>query len=541
MIKRYSLYIGSVILLTLASCARVSSPTGGDEDEIPPTLIRSVPEPNQLNYHGDVIMLQFDEMVQTNQIESNLIITPKIEGSFRTKVNKTTVTLTFQEPLKDSTTYSLNFGNTIQDITNRNVPPNLSLSFSTGDYLDSLRITGSIVDLYSQDPIEDVLVTLYSDEDTTNILNGSASYYTKTDTAGLFTFNNLPSKNFRIYAVDDENGNSKADSDGEAYGFYPDTLKLNSNINNVNFSIQKLNTKDLRLISGRHFATYYELTFNKAVDSFTLVNPATAVYNQIAPDKIRFYQTTEAIGDTTQMIFEATDSLSVTLLDTANYYFSESEIEPKALSTEIFPKTSSLKPNQQIRLRFDKPIKDFLPDSAFYYIDSTNIVSLKNTAFAWNYNRTEITWPINITDYITEPQQTLKLQLRPQTFISYDLDTTKLIEKPFTIANKDEAAIIRGSVTSTSDNIIVQLLNASSLNVISETTNKQFVFDYLPAGKYMVRVIEDLNQNGKWDIGNILTNTPPEPVTFYFDTYYKTSEIEVRKFWERDKIDILLR
>ncbi|RKQ50738.1 Ig-like domain-containing protein [Roseivirga pacifica] len=541
MIKRYSLYIGSVILLTLASCARVSSPTGGDEDEIPPTLIRSVPEPNQLNYHGDVIMLEFDEMVQTNQIESNLIITPKIEGSFRTKVNKTTVTLTFQEPLKDSTTYSLNFGNTIQDITNRNVPPNLSLSFSTGDYLDSLRITGSIVDLYSQDPIEDVLVTLYSDEDTTNILNGSASYYTKTDTAGLFTFNNLPSKNFRIYAVEDENGNSKADSDGEAYGFYPDTLKLNSNINNVNFSIQKLNTKDLRLISGRHFATYYELTFNKAVDSFKLVNPATAVYNQITPDKIRFYQTTEAIGDTTQMIFEATDSLSVTLLDTANYYFSESEIEPKALSTEIFPKTSSLKPNQEIRLRFDKPIKDFLPDSAFYYIDSTNIVSLKNTAFAWNYNRTEITWPINITDYITEPQQTLKLQLRPQTFISYDLDTTKLIEKPFTIANKDEAAIIRGSVTSTSDNIIVQLLNASNLNVISETTNKQFVFDYLPAGKYMVRVIEDLNQNGKWDIGNILTNTPPEPVTFYFDTYYKTSEIEVRKFWERDKIDILLR
>ena len=541
MIKRYSLYIGSVILLTLASCARVSSPTGGDEDEIPPTLIRSVPEPNQLNYHGDVIMLEFDEMVQTNQIESNLIITPKIEGSFRTKVNKTTVTLTFQEPLKDSTTYSLNFGNTIQDITNRNVPPNLSLSFSTGDYLDSLRITGSIVDLYSQDPIEDVLVTLYSDEDTTNILNGSASYYTKTDTAGLFTFNNLPSKNFRIYAVDDENGNSKADSDGEAYGFYPDTLKLNSNINNVNFSIQKLNTKDLRLISGRHFATYYELTFNKAVDSFKLVNPTTAVYNQIAPDKIRFYQTTEAIGDTTQMIFEATDSLSVTLLDTANYYFSESEIEPKALSTEIFPKTSSLKPNQEIRLRFDKPIKDFLPDSAFYYIDSTNIVSLKNTAFTWNYNRTEITWPINITDYITEPQQTLKLQLRPQTFISYDLDTTKLIEKPFTITNKDEAAIIRGSVTSTSDNIIVQLLNASSLNVISETTNKQFVFDYLPAGKYMVRVIEDLNQNGKWDIGNILTNTPPEPVTFYFDTYYKTSEIEVRKFWERDKIDILLR
>lgn len=541
MIKRYSLYIGSVILLTLASCARVSSPTGGDEDEIPPTLIRSVPEPNQLNYHGDVIMLEFDEMVQTNQIESNLIITPKIEGSFRTKVNKTTVTLTFQQPLKDSTTYSLNFGNTIQDITNRNVPPNLSLSFSTGDYLDSLRITGSIVDLYSQDPIEDVLVTLYSDEDTTNILNGSASYYTKTDTAGLFTFNNLPSKNFRIYAVDDENGNSKADSDGEAYGFYPDTLKLNSNINNVNFSIQKLNTKDLRLISGRHFATYYELTFNKAVDSFNLVNPATAVYNQIAPDKIRFYQTTEAIGDTTQMIFEATDSLRVTLLDTANYYFSESEIEPKALSTEIFPKTSSLKPNQEIRLRFDKPIKDFLPDSAFYYIDSTNIVSLKNTAFAWNYNRTEITWPINITDYITEPQQTLKLQLRPQTFISYDLDTTKLIEKPFTIANKDEAAIIRGSVTSTSDNIIVQLLNASNLNVISETTNKQFVFDYLPAGKYMVRVIEDLNQNGKWDIGNILTNTPPEPVTFYFDTYYKTSEIEVRKFWERDKIDILLR
>ena len=541
MIKTRILFLGIVLSLIIYSCARVSSPAGGPEDETPPTLVRSVPEPNQLNYQGETILLVFDEMVQTNQIETNLIITPKIESSFRTKVNRNTVQLTFLEPLRDSTTYSLNFGNTIQDITNRNVPPNLNLSFSTGDFLDSLTISGTIVDLYSQEPLEDILVTLYSEDDTTNILNGSASYYTKTDTSGYYKFNNLPSKQFRVYAVDDENGNSKADSDGETYGFYTDTLNLTSNIENIDFSIQQLNTKELRLISGRHFATYYELNFNKAVDTFKLISPQEAVYNQIAHDKIRFYRTNEAIGDTTQMIFEATDSLHVTLRDTANYYFSDSEIEPKALGVQVLPKSNNLKPSETIEINFDKPIKDFQPDSIFYYIDSTNIVSLKNEAFEWNANQTKISWNLRIQDYITEPDQTLRLQLKPMTFISYDQDTSQLVERPFTIANKDEAAIIRGTVTASTDNVIVQLLNSNSLEIIAETTDKKFVFDYLPAGKYFVRAIQDLNNNGKWDIGNILTNTPPEPVKFYFDAYYNTSEIEVRKFWERDKIDIFFR
>ena len=182
MINKYlqNILLLSVIILVLnISCARVSSPSGGEKDSIPPKLIHSVPRNEQLNFKDQIIYLEFDELVAPNQIESNLIITPRPEGSFRTRNNRNKIQLEFSEPFADSTTYTLSFGNSIQDLTERNIPSSLTLSFSTGDYLDSLNITGQIRNLYDQVPEEGVLVSLYKASDSLTILNGSASYYTK--------------------------------------------------------------------------------------------------------------------------------------------------------------------------------------------------------------------------------------------------------------------------------------------------------------------------------------------------------------------------
>ncbi len=523
------------------SCARISTPGGGDKDSIPPTLINSVPQDGQLNFKDQTIYLEFDELVTTNQIESNLIITPKPDGSFRTRNSRNRIQLEFSEPFADSTTYTFSFSNSIEDLTERNIPPGLTLSFSTGDYLDSLTITGQIRNLYDQVPEEGVLVSLYEAADSLTILNGSASYYTKTDTSGIYTFKNLPPNQYRVYAVIDKNNNSKADSDGEFYGFYTDTLNLIEDIADVNFTVQKLSTKELKLLKGRHFGRYYELSFNKSITEFETLSAGEYIYQQTKKDIVRFYRTNELFNDTTELIFSVTDSIGSVLVDTANYYFVDSEIEPDQFTNSLNPKKSLFKPQEEIILNFNKPTTLVNLDSIQVFVDSLNVFPLPSEGIIANTHGTEYRIPFTVKDYIRRPDQKVKLEFKPATFISIDSDTSAYIQKTVQIATEEETALISGTVNTSANNVIVQLLKSSNLEIVEESYSKNFQFSYLEAGSYMIRAINDLNSNGQWDIGNILTNEAPEPTAFYYDREYDTQLIEVRKNWERSQINIVLR
>ena len=137
-------FIILALISFIVGCANISTPQGGPEDETPPVLLSSVPEQGQTNYQGQSIFLTFDEWVNTKNIETDIIITPRVTGSFKTRVKKNTVELSFFEPFRENTTYSVGFGSTIQDITNNNPAQNLNLSFSTGAYIDSLTISGNV-------------------------------------------------------------------------------------------------------------------------------------------------------------------------------------------------------------------------------------------------------------------------------------------------------------------------------------------------------------------------------------------------------------
>ncbi|NVK84309.1 MAG: DUF2141 domain-containing protein, partial [Cytophagia bacterium] len=137
-----------------------------------------------------------------------------------------------------------------------------------------------------------------------------------------------------------------------------------------------------------------------------------------------------------------------------------------------------------------------------------------------------------ISEYVSRQKPTLSIITAEGAFIAADQDSSEQFEKKFNFTEAEETAVIVGNISTTAPNIIVQLISASSKKVIKETTERQFRFSYLPAGRYMVRVINDTNHNGKLDIGNILTREVPEDVHYYFDTYYKTKVIEVRKNWE---------
>ena len=540
MIIKYLTYF--ILLLFIAtSCARISSPTGGPEDEEPPALISSVPENGQTNYKGETVLLVFDEIVSTNQIESDLIITPRPGGTFRTRNNRNSVQLTFTEPFADSTTYTFSFAQTIQDVTARNPAENLTLSFSTGDYLDSLSISGQILNLYDQLPAEAITLSLFNANDSVNILNGNAQYYTRTDSSGRYEFKNLPPNQYRVYAFDDKNDNNKADSEGESYGFYPDTIDLQTNASNIDFTIQKLSTKDLRLSSSGQFGKYYELKFNKDITAFEILDNSEYIFHQTNDETIRFYRTTELYNDTTNLIYQAQDSLGNRIQDTTKYYFSESDIETEPFTLGLNPKRQLLKPTQTLRLEFNKPLLSISYDSISYELDSLNRFVFPQDLVKINNNRTVLEWPLTIKDYAPRPDQSLKLIFKAGSFFSIDGDTSQLLQKIYKGAIANETALISGTVNTSEDKLIVQLLNSRNLEVLEEVYTKQFEFAYLDAGAYMIRVIKDTNGNGQWDIGNIISNEPPEPAYFYFDEGFNSQIIEVRKNWAVEGLTINLR
>ena len=173
-----------LILILLLGCARQVPLNGGLKDLQPPQVISSTPADQALNFQGQKIILEFDEYVRQENLLNQLIITPRINGTYKTKVNKNVVTLDFEQPFDSATTYTLNFREGIKDITEGNVPPNMTFVFSTGTYLDSVSISGSVRDLLTQEMLEDITISLYNPDDTINVFNGTPQYLTKTNTEG---------------------------------------------------------------------------------------------------------------------------------------------------------------------------------------------------------------------------------------------------------------------------------------------------------------------------------------------------------------------
>ena len=137
---------------------------------------------------------------------------------------KNQVILTLDEDLKDNTTYLINFREAVQDITEKNPAQRLKLAFSTGTYIDSLAIEGTIYDPLKNKESKDATVCLY-ESDTFNIFKHRPTYFTKSDDKGRFKLENLKPGTYFIYTIEDKNKNLVADSKTESYGFLKDSIK----------------------------------------------------------------------------------------------------------------------------------------------------------------------------------------------------------------------------------------------------------------------------------------------------------------------------
>lgn len=206
----------------LSSCANIVPPTGGEKDIISPKLIKTYPENLHTNFVSEEILFSFDEAIDLNNWIENFYISPVCENKVKTSVKENELILKIEGSLQKNTTYYIGLDGCIKDITEGNILPKLNYLFSTSNLLDTLKLTGTVVDAYSLKGQKNIWVLLYDvlPHDSL-IFNSSPLYIARTDTLGNFLFNNLNLKEYHVFAI---SGNNLKYDTGEEIGFIKEPI-----------------------------------------------------------------------------------------------------------------------------------------------------------------------------------------------------------------------------------------------------------------------------------------------------------------------------
>jgi uncharacterized protein (DUF2141 family) len=547
-----------IYLFFCLSCAKQSAPSGGPKDTIPPRLVQSFPVQKQVNFKGKKIELVFSEMVVINNAKEQIIITPSVGKDFDAITKNKGVTLAFEKPFADSTTYTINFREAIQDITEKNPAKNLQLAFSTGSYIDSLSISGNVYDIAKTTQSKDATIALYHQTDTFNIFKHKPSYITKTNDKGFFIIENLKPDTYHIYAFEDRNKNLVVDSKNESYGFLIDTIKLTKNTINLAVPLVRLDSRPLKLTSARPYNNYFNIRTAKSLSTYTITTAdGSNVISNYGDDRanVKVYNTLSGI-DSLKINFSAYDSLNQHLDTTLYVKFSKRDVEPEKFTMAL--SDTKVKANEGIletKITFNKPIKLINFDSLFYQPDSTNTFRYSEKDLNWDFSTntltlkknidkkilqkeppvtpTKATTPSTTTDKNQPPKKIIKNQLTiaKGTFISIDGDSSSAKTEAIRLQSVEETGVIIVKIKTNEKAFIIQLLSQTFVPIESVKNTKDVKFENLNPSNYMIKLIIDKNGNGKWDPGNIFEKKEPEPITFY-KTEKKEMIVNLKANWE---------
>lgn len=546
MIRHY-LYTFLLLLLALLfnNCAQIGSLTGGERDTTPPKLLEALPALSSVNFNSTKITLRFDEYVKLKDLKNQLLISPglKTEPEITSEGKKVVVSLKKDE-LLPNTTYRIYFGKSVADMTEGNSIPNFEYIFSTGTYIDSLKLKGLLTDAYTEQPAGDVLVGLYNIDKPlidSFIYKRIPDYITRSEANGEYSFSNLPKKSFKVIAFSDNNKNYTYDGDVEKIGFKETPLELNSD-SSLNLYIFRENPS--RLFIKKTLSPYYgvlNVIYNrKSVFKTRTLSQGTAAYvNETLPGIEK---------DTITLVYDhIKDSIGIVILDLISKRIDTVKVtlpklnlqRKKSLLVKSNAYTGILPLNLPFEFSFLNSIDTIKSNTSKIHLIYTKDSIVINESVKLHY-----TWPLGavLSNTLTEGRD-YKLKIDSAAF--YDLNGR--YNDSLVINFKRENKTDLGKVTikmllNKKQAYIIQLLNDKgqiakqeffSLS-LSSSNAVSIDFTSVTPGSYTVKVIYDDNENKKWDTGTYLMNKQPEKV------FISSKQIKALPDWEIEE-EILIK
>jgi hypothetical protein len=223
--QRFIFYFLATAVLFINACANPVSPTGGPKDTTPPEIIRSTPLNQSVNFTGDRVIMTFSEFVTLKDMNTQLVVSPPLSKPPVFSMRGKSLTMKFEEPLRENSTYNFFFGNAIVDLTEANPLEGYSFSFATGPVLDSLSIKGKLLNAFNLQPVKSAFVMLFDSIYDSVPYKQRPYYLARTSATGDFVLNNLRDSEYLMFALTDINGNYMYDMPTEEIAFYDSLVR----------------------------------------------------------------------------------------------------------------------------------------------------------------------------------------------------------------------------------------------------------------------------------------------------------------------------
>lgn len=482
-----------LIAFLLNSCANIKGISGGPEDKKAPGLVvaKSSP-PQQKNFKERKLYFYFDEWIRLESPQSNITISPslKFQAKYILKGKELIIEFDSREQLKENTTYSIQFGESIKDITVGNVQRDLRYIFSTGDFIDSLKIEGQVKDAYNNQVKEKILVGLYSNLHDSAFQKLKPFYFCFTDTAGRFKLENLSPGTYKLYALLDKNQNYYFDQFGESIAFLDHSIQIKDSFQNkynlfLSESKPPLFIKDKVSSSGK-----LKLQFNEIPDSIKLSFKNAKNFQWV--------QTADSL--LVWNLIAASDSLSIQYPKHLDSFIISARVKSTTpVYAAVNLKDHLLKPGEFPVFSFKDPIIDVY-NSKIYTTDSsiTNLSVQKDSldprsfSILGNFkNKSEFKLIFEKASVILWPD----LENKADTFTIRYLEKSALSQLTLKLDSLN-----------TQIAYILELVEGEQVRASKTLAKfeqvKELLFPNLLPGNYKLRLIEDKNQNQRWDAAN---------------------------------------
>lgn len=218
--KSKTAILAAAAIALIPSCASIGTPSGGPRDEDPPRFLYSNPGQGATEFNGNKAVLNFDEYINVKDAFNNVVMSPPGVTTPRVSSLGKRITVEFRDTLLPNTTYTIDFGDAIVDNNEGNVLENFLYSFSTGPTLDTLMISGMVLAAEDLEPQKGIIVGLHSNLSDTAFTKLPFERIAKTNSKGQFAIGGLAPGTYRVYALNDMDGDLKYSSPEETIAFY---------------------------------------------------------------------------------------------------------------------------------------------------------------------------------------------------------------------------------------------------------------------------------------------------------------------------------
>lgn len=533
------IFLGLAFMISLSfiQCANMQRPTGGPKDSTPPKLLGVTPPNLSKNFKEKVIEMTFDEFIKTVNPGKEFNISPDVETQPIYKVRKKRFIIELPDSLEENTTYTINFGKGLVDFNEGNPFINYNYVFATGDELDSLSISGRVLNGYTKDfnleKDKEVIAILIPTSRDSIFGKKKASYYTTVDSSGNFSFNNLREDTYRVYALKDMNNDKVYNGNDEWIGFLNDSITLNQNVSGLLLEYTKGVPNIFRILEKKiDNDGSVLLTFNRPLQEpdLRIISP-----NQLDNNKLIKYKPTL---DTAKIYLENLefDSLKIEVAEN-NTPIDTIDLR-KARNLKI---DNTIVPKLNINNKVDR-IKhiELTSEYPIASVDKNKILILEDSVSRRNFQlqQDSLNREMYHIRFNWRPNRNYELVVQEGAILGPFDETNKEFKSQFTLNETENYGDINLTFTGldSAQNYIVELIDETKeklFDVRKLPADKIMRYIKFPGGKYSIRLIEDANNNGKWDAGDVYKGIQAERI------WYLDRTFTIRANWEQNEtIDV---